>query len=481
MNNNSISDKIINVVKWKIVELIFLQVVNAGIPIVLARILSPEHFGTIAILSIFISLANTFVNNGLGNAIIQKHNSDEEDCSTVFFAQLFISVICYLVLFVIAPIISKIYNNIELINMIRIMSIIIVIGAFNTMQIVILKKNMDFYKSFITNALSIVSYGGVGVFFALKGFECWSLIFANIAKEIVLFICLSFTVRWKPRLKFSFEKLKKLFGFSWKLTIGWIIGTLHNDIYTLVIGKYFNNSILGYYNRASSFPNIILKTSTDVVENVMFPALSQIQHSKEKIKEVSRIFLSIVSYIAFPCFIGMAVASKNIIHVILTEKWLPSSSMMSIICITYSFSALNNANMQIFNSIGRSDVFMKIEIIKRSVSLLLLMLMTKTNIHAVTLILLYVTMLSALVNCYQNKKLLGYTYKQQIIDIFPSLLISLLMGSVVYFVGFLKYHVGIVLALQIIVGIGIYLIESYIFKIRSFYLLIEMIKNKIKK
>ena len=350
MQDKELSKKVFSGMKWKTIERFFLQFINAVTPMVLARVLMPEDFGVVAILSVFISIASTFVNNGLCNSIIQKKDSDNLDFSTVFYTQFVIAIICYGILCFCAPFVAKLYNNSELTLMLRIMSLSLIIGALGSMQVTVLKKNMEFDKSFVINIFASIVYGAVGIGLAYAGLGCWSLVLANLANSATLSLGAIFITKWYPTLKFSFARLKSLFSYSWKLTMGWLIGTLHQDLYVLVIGQRFSATTLGFYNRAGSFPQIISRTVSEVVDGVMFPAMSKIQDDREKLREITKTLLSMNSYILFPIFLGLSAVGRNLVTIILTEKWLHAVPMMQIICITYALTSINSSNMQVFNS-----------------------------------------------------------------------------------------------------------------------------------
>lgn len=479
--DNNITKKIVSGMKWKMIERLSIQVVNAITPIVLARLLAPSDFGAVAILTVFISLANTFVNNGLSGAIIQRQNADELDCSTVFFTQLGIALIAYAILFISAPFIADFYDNAELSIMLRIMSLSIPIGALSSMQMTVLKKNMEFNKSFAANVMAMAAYSIVGITAAYCGFGCWSLVLASIANQVFLFIGAAATVRWHPHFMFSLSRLKSLFGYSWKLFVGWMIGTLHQDLYSLVIGKRFSSAMLGFYNRAGSFPTIILKTVTEIVDGVMFPALSKVQDEKGKFVEMTKQLLSINAYILFPVFFGLAATSENIISILLTDKWLPSAPMMCIMCVTYSLNSLNNSNMQVFNSMGRSDIFMKFELIKRSISIALLLIVSLINIYAVLLVLTAMAVLSNLMNAYQNKKLFGISYREQFSNVIPYFLAAAVMAIAVFFAGRMISSRIVSLAVQLVSGIIIYGAISVVFKFKPFKELTSILRIMLIK
>lgn len=482
MSEKSLTKKIVSGVKWKTLERISLQIINAVTPIILARILTPDDFGIVALLSVFISIANTFVNNGLGNSIIQKTDSDNLDCSTVFYTQFGIAVICYAILYLSAPFIAEYYSNPLLTNMLRVMALSLIIGSLGAMQSTILKKRMLFNRSFIATGSASIVYGVVGISCAMAGMGCWSLVYANIAQSITLTVVNIIVIRWMPELKFSFVRLKALFSYSWKLTVGWLIGTLHQDIYTLVIGKRFSSVVLGFYNRAGSFPAIFQKTITEVSDGVMFPALSTIQEDREEFRKMSKNFLMTNAFIIFPVFFGLSAIAKPLTIVLLTEKWLSSVPMMRIISITFALNTLNNSNMQIFNAIGRSDIFMKFEMVKRTASIILLIATSYINIYAVICVLLLMAVFSNLMNSWQNVRIAGYGYLEQMRDIMPSVMLSAVMAVIVYFVGVSLETLGmnfiIILILQLLTGGAVYLAGAYIFRFKALWNILSSIIKK---
>ncbi len=481
MQDKELSKKVFSGMKWKAIERFFLQFINAVTPMVLARLLMPEDFGTIAILSVFISIARTLVNNGLGNSIIQKKDSDDLDCATVFYTQLIIAVICYAVLFISAPFVAIWYENPELSLMLRIMSLSLIVDALGSMQLSIMKKKMQFHKSFVIYSSATIAYGIVGIGLAYAGLGCWSLVWANLANSFVQRLVSIIMVKWRPKWEFSFARLKALFSYSWKLTVGWLIGTLHQDLYVLVVGKRFSSATLGYYNRAGSFPQIISKTVTEVVDGVMFPAMSQIQDDREKLRGITKTLLSMNAYILFPVFLGLSAVAKNLVTIILTEKWLPSVPMMQIVCVTYALASINSSNMQVFNSMGRSDIFMKFELIKRSISIVLLIAASFINIYAVIVVLLLMAVFSNLMNAYQNKKLLGIKYREIAKCLLPSFVCALVMWVAVMAVGLIKMNMFVSLGVQIITGVITYLVLSYVFRLQPFTYLLSYVKGAIKK
>ncbi len=479
--SEKLSEKVFNGIKWKTFERFALQLINGLSPIIMARILMPEDFGAVAILSVFISIANTFVNNGLCNAIVQKQDSDNIDCSTVFYTQVLIAFLCYIILFVSAPFIASFYENSQLCMMLRVLSLSFVIGSFGAMQIAIMKKNMQFHKSFISGVSASIVHAISGIALALMGLGVWSIIFSTIAQQFTLVICNILIVRWHPDFTFSFQRLKSLFSYSWKLMVGWFIGTLHQDVYALIIGKRFSQAILGFYNRASSIPSIFSKTITEVVDGVMFPAMSKIQSQKDVLKEATKTLLSVSSFLVFPLFCGLAAIASPLTSLILTDKWLPSVPMMRFICITFAFNSLNNSNMQVFNAMGRSDIFMKFETIKRSISIVSLLFASFFCIYAVLSVLLFMSLLSNAMNAYQNKKLVGISYLEYIKAISPSVICSLVMFVAVLAVGHLPLSNLYLVSVQVLFGLTFYFALAKLLKVKSLDYILSTLKKTLKK
>lgn len=486
MNKSDHSDVLNNQIKkglfWSFLERGGTQIVNFVVQLVLARLLCPDDYGLLAILNVFITFSGTFVNNGLGNAVIQKKNSDETDMCTVFYVQLFIAILFVAVLFFIAPFVALYYENPDLSLCLRVMSVGLIIDALYAMQFVKLKISMQFNKLFIANACGIVAQSVVGISMASMDFGVWSLIISQLTQKTVIFIVTLISIHWFPKLKFSFSRLKQLFGFSWKLFVGWIIGTIHQDIYSLVVGKFYSTETLGYYNRGSNLPSTVTKMVTETVSNVMFPALSKIQSDAEGFKNATRKMMVMTAFIIWPVIAGIAAISENFVMVVLTDKWATSIPMMQIFAIAYGFNMISSTNMQAFNAIGRSDVFLKLEVIKRSVSIALLFVACLFfNIYVVIAVNALMGLFSVVFNGFMNKKLLNYSFKEQISDIMPPMLVSAVMFLAAICINFIPGSYLVKLVLQIVVGVSVYFIISFIFKVKGIYLLKDFLHLKSKK
>lgn len=468
---------------WNFLERGGMQIINFLVQLVLARLLTPEDYGILAILSVFISLSSTFVNNGLSNAVIQKKNSDSKDFNTVFYFQLAVSAFFVALLFLLAPWVSRYYENPDLTLYLRVMSLTLLIDALYAMQMAKLKITMQFKKRFFANVAGIFVQAAVGIGMALAGCGIWSLIASQLAQKLVLMLMLTALIRWFPRAEFSFARLGQLFGYSWKLFVGWLIGTIHQDIYAFIIGKYFSTATLGYYNRASNLPQTVTKTVNETVSNVMFPALSKLQDDAEAFKKNTRRMMSLTCFLIWPITAGIAAVSESFVMVILTEKWAASIPMMQLFALAYGFNVISTANMQPFNALGRSDIFMKLEMVKRSVSVALLLVAAIWigNIFAVIGVIAIMGLFSVCYNAVVNCRLLGYTLREQLTDMAPPFVLSAVMFVAVYAISFLPLSYTAMLILQILLGVTLYFGLAAAFRLPAMKAAVDLIKSFLKR
>lgn len=475
---NNLKKQVVSGMIWKFFERGSMQIVNFILQIVLARLLVPEDYGVITLLNVFILFSTTLINNGLGNALIQKKNSDDTDFNTIFYLQLGLAAFLMAVLFFCAPLISGFYNDENLTIYLRVMSIILLFEALSSIQLTALRKALQFKKSFYANVLGVITHGGVGIALAYMGFGCWALILSQIAMKIVVFLTLLFIVKWRPKRLFSFKRFKSLFSYSWKLTVGWLIGTLHQSLFSLVVGKFYSKDVLGYYNRGQNLPQTVTTTLNETISNVMFPALAKVQDDEVKMKNATRRMMSLAAFLVFPVMAGIVAVSEPFVYVALTSKWAPCIPMMQLFCISFGINIISTTNMQAFNAIGRSDIFLKLEVIKRSLSLALLFVTSFISIYAVIIGLAFMGLFSLFYNTFPNRKLLGYTIKEQIADMGPSLLLSLVMMGILFLFDFLPVSHLINLILKVVLGIAIYAALSIILKLKTATYIIGIIKKK---
>lgn len=474
-------NKIISSLIWKFLERSGTQVVQFIIQLILARLLIPEDYGVIAIVTIFITIANVFVQTGFNTALIQKEEVDDIDYSSVFYLSLFVALIIYVIIFFVSPYIANFYNQPVLIPVFRILSITLFFGAVNSIQHAVVARNMQFKKYFFSSLGGIILSAIVGIILAYKNFGVWALVAQQLVNIISIMTILWFTVKWRPKLLFSFNRLKVLFSFGWKLLCSALIDTIYNNIYDLVIGKKYNSQSLAFYNRGKQFPGVIVQNLDGAISSVMLPALSKEQKNKEKVKRMVRRAIVTSSYFIFPITIGLAVVAEPLIRVVLTDKWIECVPFLQLLSLSYAFWPIHTSNLQAINALGRSDIYLKMEIIKKILGISIMLLTIPMGLIPMAIGVVITSIISMYINCFPNKKLLNYSFSEQIKDILPSLLISLVMGILVYFAQYLKLSNILTLCIQVIFGIIIYVLLSIIFKLECFDYLFNTIKSFLYK
>lgn len=466
---------------WRFAERCGAQGVSFVVSIVLARILLPEDYGTVAILTVFTTILNVFVDSGLGNALIQKKDADDLDFSSVFYFNIVWCFMLYGMLFLSAPYIAGFYNNTELIQMVRVAGLTIVISGVKNVQQAYISRTMQFKKFFFATLGGTLGSAIIGIMLAYKGYGAWALIIQNLFNSTVDTIILWITVNWRPRFLFSLSRLKELFSFGWKLLASALLDTVYNNIRPLIIGKMYSSSDLAYYNKGQSWPVLVVQNINSSIDSVLLPVMSAEQDQASRVKVMTRRAIKTSSYIMWPMMIGLMAVSVPLVRLVLTEKWLPSVPYMCIFCFVYAFWPIHTANLNAVKAMGRSDLFLKLEIQKKVLGMAALLISMPFGVLAMTIASAITTPISAFINASPNKKLLNYSYKEQLADMLPSFLLSVLMGGCVWLIGFLQLADLVILVLQVAVGIIIYYIGSKIWHFESFEYLYGIGKDLVHR
>ncbi len=462
---------------WKLMERFGAQIVTVTVSIILARLLDPSVYGTIAIVTIFTTILQVFIDSGFGTALIQKKDVDELDFSTVFYFNLVVCLILYGIIFFVAPLISTFYNMPELTPIIRVLSLTLVISGVRNIQQAYVSRNMIFKKFFYSTIGGAICSAVIGIGMAYAGYGVWALVGQQLANVLVGTIILWIVVRWRPKLMFSFKRLKALFSFGWKLLVSSLIDTFYNNIRALIIGKKYSSEDLAYYDKGKQFPSIIVTNINSSIDSVLFPTMSKEQEDKTRIKAIMRRSIRTSSYIMAPLMIGLAVCANTFISVLLTDKWLSCVLFLQIFCISYMFYPIHTANVNAIKAVGRSDMFLKLEIAKKIVGVASVLITMWISVEAMAYSLLVTTILSTIINAFPNKKLLNYSWFEQMKDIFPNILLAVIMGIPVYFLGYLALPKILVLAIQVVTGAVIYIGISALLKLEIFGYLLNMIRE----
>lgn len=477
---------------WRFMEKGGTAVVEFIVQTILARaFLSPEDFSTVGLISIFINISNICIQAGFNTALIQKKDADDEDCSSVFFLSLGLSIVFYIALFFCAPYVASFYGNSQLILILRIQALTLITGAFSTVPTAILTKAMDFKKIFYRTLGATICSAVVGLAMAFAGCGLWTIVGQNLTVNIVGTIFLWFSVKWRPKRVFSKGKIKSLFGFGGKILGSNLINTLYANIVPLCMEKFYAGSgTLGYYNKARTIPEKLTDNINGTISTVIFPSLSSIQNDKQRVKELTRRFIVTSSFVMFAMMAGLIATAKPLVTLWLTDKWAFSIPMMQIVCISYAFIPINSANLQAISAMGRSDIYMKLEIIKDVIGVVLLgaafAVSHFLDLGGKGLILVLgtqalISLISVIANAIPNKKLLDYSLGEQLRDIMPSLILAITMGIFTWCFTLLNLPNWLTLIIQFVFGVTYYFGVAYLLKFECFSYLIATVKEYLNR
>lgn len=471
--------QIIDSLIWKFLERIGVQGVQFILQLLLARILDAEHYGTLSLMTVFINLANVFIQNGFNMALVQNKDVSEEDYSTVFWVSLGITGLLYAVLFAAAPLIAVLYKMPDFVTPFRVLCLMLFPGALNSIQVARFRRNMNFKKVFVSNFGGVLAAGMISIAVAMNGGGLWALVCQSILNTTFSCIIMCFTAKLRIRFICNRQRVRELFSFGWKLLASGLLSTLYQDLRSLVIGVKYNSAALGYYNRGKQFPQFLINAIDTTVKSVMLPAMAAEQDDKAKVKTLMRHSVTLSAYILFPMMAGLAAVAKPLITLLLTEKWLPAVPYMQIYCFTLAFYPVHSCNLQAINAMGRSDIFLRLEIIKKAYGLVALVIATFCfdSPLAIAATGVITTVISCFVNASPNKKLIDYSYWEQLRDLAPSLLASLVMFGVVLLVGTVEMSVLLTLVVQVLVGVAVYVLISAVAGLAPFKMLLDIIRK----
>lgn len=466
---------------WRLAERCGAQLVSFIVSIVLARILNPEDYGTIALVTVFTAILQVFVDSGFGTALIQKKDADDLDYSSVFYFNFAVCLILYMGMFIAAPYIATFYGDTTLTSVIRVLSLTIVISGVKGIQQAYVSRNMLFKRFFFSTIGGTIFSAFLGVGMAYAGYGVWALVAQQLSNTMIDTLILWITVKWRPQNEFSWKRLQILFTFGWKLLVSSLLNTVYNNLQNLIIGKMYSSSDLAYYNQGDKFPKIIVTNINTSIDSVLLPTMSNEQDDRNRIKSMTRRAIKTSTYVMAPLMMGVAFCAESIVKIVLTDKWLPCVPFLRLFCISYMFWPVHTANLNAIKAMGRSDWFLRLEIIKTVVGLFFLLSSMWFGVMAMAYSLLLNSILSQVINSWPNRKLLGYGYLEQVRDFAPGILLAIGMGSCVYFIGFLPLPTIVILLIQIMVGAAIYIGASALLKLEEFEYILGMAKSFLKK
>lgn len=475
-----IKKSVINGAFWKFAERIIAQVVSLIVSIIIARLLDPSDYGVVSIVTVFFAFANVIISGGLNTALIQKKDADKDDYNTVFTISFIAAIVLYLILFFAAPFIAKIYKQSMLLHIIRILGISLPIYALKSVLCAYVSSNMQFKKFFYSTLGGTLISAVVGIAMALKGFGAWALVVQQLTNTVIDTSILFFVTKLKLSFNIALHRLKGLVQYGYKILLSSLLSVTINQINPLFIGLKYSSADLSFYTKGKSFPETLSSSITYTISAVLFPALSKYQDDKERLLKYTRLYMKVASFVVFPVMLGFAGVSKNFLYVLLGEKWLPAAYYIQVTCFAMMFDVVAAGNCETIKAMGRSDVFLKIEVIKKSgyfITLILFLLLSNSP-RVLAFSLVVCTTIQVLVNSIPNRKLIGYKISYQLLDLMPNLVQSVVMFGMVKLVELISIKPIYILGIQIIVGVAVYLLISLITRNESVKILIGLFNNK---
>ena len=477
----SLKSKTIHGVFWSLLERGGQQGIGLVISIILARLLLPEQFGLIAMLTIFIAIPRSFIDSGFGQALIQKKDATHVDECSIFYFNILVGFLAAGLLCLAAPWIADFYNQPLLTPLTRVLSLKLIISSFGLVQTSLLTKHIDFKTQLKVSIIAVIASGIIGITMAYSGFGVWSLVAQSLSSSLFTTALLWLSQRWRPACAFSFASLRTMFSFGSKLLLSGLLDTIFQNIYLIVIGKVFAAKDLGFYSRAKSCTRLSTENLTGSINRVAFPVFSTIQDDNSRLKRGVRRALTTMIFLNFPMMIGLLVIAKPLVLVLLKEKWLPCVSYLQLLCVMGLLHPLHVINLNLLKAKGRSDLFFRLELLKKILVVISIALTYRWGIQAMIYGQIGVSLLAYYLNSYYSGKLIGYPLKEQVFDLLPYLGMAVVMGIGVYAIRWFRFPNNCALLIsQVLVGMFIYAVISWLFRMPAFVEVIDISRGKIR-
>lgn len=482
---SNIKAKSVNAAIWSAIDKFSEQGIRFILGLIVARILFPSDYGLIGMIAVFIALPDVLVNSGFGAALIQKKNADETDFSTVFYFNIIVGILLYLVLYLIAPLVATFFNEPELTLLIRILGLTPIINSFGLIQQTVLTKRLDFKTQTKISVGSMIPSGIIGILFAYYGFGVWAIVFQLLSRRLLTTLLLWVFNSWRPQRIFNIQSLKSLFAFGSNLLIAGIIHTIFSRIYSIVIGKFYHAEALGYYTRANQFVTVPSAGVTTVLERIAFPIFSTLQNNNKLLLAGYRKTVKLAAFVNFPMMLGLFIVSEPLIILVLTEKWLPAVPYLQLLSIAGLLTPMHTLSLSVIKAKGDSGNFLKLDIIKKIVSITVLIVIYRWGITAIIYGSIALSALFFYMNFYYAGKRMGFSFGRQLLDLFPYAGIASIMAVVMYIsVYFLPDSNILKLFVPAVLGFVIYFLLSKLFKVEAYIEFVSVLANlkaRIKK
>ncbi|HFI0645866.1 TPA: lipopolysaccharide biosynthesis protein [Streptococcus suis] len=453
---------------WSLSERFMSQIVSVIVTIILTRLIAPADYGLISIVTVIITILNVFMTSGFSAALIQQNEVEDADYSTVLWFSLGLGIAIYLIVFLMAPIVAQFYKLEELTLVLRVLALKVPLSALNSVQQAYVSRHMLFQKFFISTVSATIVSGIVGITLAYNSLGVWALVFQDLINVLTVTLVLWFGIKWRPTFVFSTSRLTKLFGFGVKIFLQTLFNTLYSNIRSLLIGRAYSATDLAYYSKGNQYPNLIVTNVDSAVSKTIFPVMSREQDNIEKVKSLARNTAQTTSYIMSPILIGFMICADSIVSLVMTDKWLPAVPYVQIICCCLLIRPFQTAIVQAIKAIGESGIILKMDIPVRFFALVLLFCTINYGVIYIAISEIVIELLALGIYSYYSNRLIGYSYLEIMVDFCQNIIISVIMGIAVYFIGIgLELDKAQELLIQVVVGGVIYFSFSVILKNNS--------------
>ena len=477
--SESLKSKAINGVMWSAVERFSVQGIQFILTIIIARLVSPSDYGLIAMLGIFLAIAQTFIDSGFSNALIQKQDRTETDFSTVFYFNIAVGVVVYVLLYLCSPFIASFYNEPKLDLVTKVVGLNLIISSFSVVQRAKLTIALNFKLQAVASLIAVVISGAVGVYMAYVGYGVWAIAFQALLNNFLNTLLLWLLAKWIPRICFSWESFKGLFGFGSKLLLSALLHTIYTNLYNIVIGKKFSATDLGYYNRAYTIAYFPSNNVNNIITRATYPILCSIQNDNEKLKNTFAQYSRISTYIIFPLMIGVCILANPLVTLILTDKWLQVVPLLQIMCIAYMWEPIMGINNSIVNAKGHSDYFLIAEIFKKIIAISILLITIPFGIRIMCYGLIIYSFCDIFIMSRFTYKIIHCSFLFQIKSIYPIILLNIITGIGIYLTSKLVQDPTLKLAIGIITGVSLYIGITCLFNLKELQIIRTILKKTI--
>ena len=466
---------------WRLMERVGAKGVTVIVSIVLARLLDPAVYGTVALVTVFTQILEVFISGGLGVALVQKQDADDLDFSSVFFFNVVMCLLMYGIMFFAAPAIANFYEKPDLVPLIRVLSLILVISGVKNIQESYVSRNLIFKRFFFATLGGTIGAAVIGIWMAYRGYGVWALVAQTLFNALVDTVILWITVGWRPKWMFSFERLGTLLKYGWKLLASDLVDTVYRRLSSLFIGKMYTEDMLAFYNRGEQLPQLLIGNITAAVDSVLMPTLAREQDDREAMKHKMIRSISISTFIMMPMMAGLAACGEPLVRIVLTDKWSPCVPYLMIFCLMYMFYPVNSANLNALKANGRSDLFLILEIVKKVIGISALVIAMKQGVFAIAIAVLITDCFETVLNMLPNRTLIGISIWEQCRTVAPNFILSAVMFAAVYAVSFLGLGDWATLGIQIPLGILLYVAGAKLFNRENFEYTLNIVKKLFSK